>query len=136
MMTTLQTNAFHHIGIACRDLDHGMHLFGAFGYSPERPDVVDELQGVRARFMTGSGPRIELLCDLEGRTVLSNVLKSGDAFHHLAYEVDDLDRAARDLAELGAKEVAGPTPAIAFDMRPIAFWMLPTMLLIEIISRS
>ena len=127
--------AFHHVGVACRELDHDEGLFRALGYKREGPDWDDEIQGVRARFLTGAGPRIELVCNLEGRSVLTSVLKSGTKFYHVAYEVADLDGASATLASLGGKQVAGPMPGIAFGMRVLCFFMMPNLMLVELISR-
>jgi len=106
-----------------------------FGYRSERPDVEDELQGVRARFMTGSGPRIELVCNLANSTVLSHWLRKGTKFYHIAFEVDDLEIAGAGLSAVGAKQVVPPLPGIAFEMRMLTFYALPNMVLVELISR-
>lgn len=121
--------------MACRDLDAEEALFVALGYARERDEVVDELQGVRARFMVGGGPRVELLCNLGDRGALSDYLKKGIKFYHVAYEVDDLDRATAHLAAAGGKRIVEPLPGIAFGMRPLCFVMLPNLVLIELISR-
>jgi methylmalonyl-CoA/ethylmalonyl-CoA epimerase len=131
----IETAAFHHIGVACRDLDAEEGLFAALGYVRERDEVIDELQGVRARFMVGGGPRVELLSNLGDRGALSDYLRKGVKFYHVAYEVDDLDRATAQLAAAGGKRIVEPLPGIAFGMRPLCFVMLPNLVLIELISR-
>lgn len=131
----LRTAAFHHLGVACRDLDAEEATFALLGYRRERDDVVDELQGVRARFMVGAGPRVELLRNLEGHTVLSDWIRKGVKFYHLAYEVDDIEAATAQLADHGAKRVVEPLPGIGFGMRMLCFCMLPNMALVELISR-
>jgi methylmalonyl-CoA/ethylmalonyl-CoA epimerase len=132
----MQNASFHHVGVACRDLDAEESAFAALGYRRERADVVDPLQGVRARFLIGAGPRIELLCNLEGEAVLSDWLRKGIKFYHLAYEVDDIGAASDELAVAGGKRVVEPLPAIGFGMRMICFCMLPNMVLVELISRT
>ena len=127
---------FHHIGIASTDFDADQLALACLDYSPERADVSDELQGVQARFLVGGGPRIELLRDLAGRSAIAQFARKGAPMHHLAYEVDDLQRAAEQLDALGAKQVAAPLPAVGFNMRQICFWMLPNVVLIELISRT
>jgi methylmalonyl-CoA/ethylmalonyl-CoA epimerase len=127
---------FHHAGVACDDLDLDESLFCALGYRRERPECVDPIQGVRARFLVGGGPRIELVCSLEGRGVLSDWLRKGTKFYHVAYEVDDLQSAAPAFEALGAKLVVEPVPGAAFGMRLLCFYMLPNLVLVELISRS
>jgi methylmalonyl-CoA/ethylmalonyl-CoA epimerase len=131
----IESSSFHHIGVACRDLDTEEALFVALGYARERDEVVDELQGVRARFLVGGGPRVELLSNLGDRGALSDYLKKGIKFYHVAYEVDDLDQATAQLAAAGGKRIVEPMPGIAFGMRPLCFVMLPNLVLIELISR-
>lgn len=136
MAQFIDTSAFHHIGVACRDLDFEEMLFAALGYVRERGDVVDELQGVRARFMVGGGPRVELLCNLHERGTLSDWIEKGVKLYHVAYEVDNLEQATEQLTVAGGKRIVEPVPAIAFGMRKLCFVMLPNMLLIELISRT
>lgn len=135
MTPFIETSSFHHTGVACRDLDAEEALFAALGYVRERDEVVDELQGVRARFLVGGGPRVELLCNLEGRGTLSDWIRKGVKFYHVAYEVDDIETATAQLAAAGGKRIVEPMPGIAFGMRPLCFVMLPNMVLIELISR-
>jgi methylmalonyl-CoA/ethylmalonyl-CoA epimerase len=127
---------FHHIGIACSDLDADERAFAALGYARERDECVDTIQSVRARFLVGPGPRIELVCDLDPGGHVSELAKRGVKMYHVAYEVDDLDEAERRLAQHGAKLIVGRAPGAAFGMRIICFYALPNMTLIELISRA
>lgn len=127
---------FHHVGIACGDPDIDERAFAALGYARERDECVDTIQRVRARFLVGPGPRIELVCDLEPGGRISELAKRGVKMYHVAYEVDDLDDAERRLAEQGAKQVVGRAPGAAFGMRMICFYALPNVALIELIARA
>lgn len=128
--------SFHHIGIACHSLDADERAFSALGYAPEGSDVVDTIQGVRARFLTGPGPRIELVANLAEPGVLSGWLKKGAKIYHLAYEVSDLDESLGTLACFQAKELGEPVPGIAFGMRRLCFCLLANLVLIELIERA
>ena len=64
---------FHHLGIASEFLEGDARAYAALGYEPEGAEFVDEIQGVRGLFLTGGGPRLELLEPLPG---------SGDARSH------------------------------------------------------
>ena len=118
---------FHHVGVACGDLDVDERAFAALGYARERDECVDPIQNVRARFLVGPGPRVELVSDL---------VKRGVKVYHFAYEVDDLDDAERRLSESGGKQVVARAPGAAFGMRMLCFYALPNMVLIELISRT
>jgi methylmalonyl-CoA/ethylmalonyl-CoA epimerase len=125
--------AFHHVGVACRNLDSETRRLAALGYAPEGADFTDPVQGVTGRFLVGGGPRLELLVPLvEGH--LSPWLKAGVKLYHLAYETPDFEGGIGRLRGSGAKVVVPPVPSVAFAGRRIAFLMLPNMLLTELIE--
>src|SRR6266545_2548775 len=125
---------FHHIGLACADLDAEERIFGQLGYIREGPDFEDPTQGVRGRFLIGGGPRLELLCELSTGTALGPWLRKGVKMYHDGYEAADLAAADASLTALGAKRVVAPVPAVAFGGRCIAFYMMPNGFLIELIE--
>ena len=127
---------FHHVGVACSDIDKENRHFSVLGYTPEGEDFVDPLQGIRGRFLGGQVPRVELLMPLEGSKVLDGWLAAKVKLYHLAYETGDINGAIERLGKLGAKTVRSPVPAVAFQGRQIAFLMLPNMLLVELIAAS
>lgn len=106
------------------------------GYEPERPDFYDPIQGVHGRFLIGGGPRLELLRNHAEPGVLTPWLRKGVRFYHLAYEVDSLDVSGLMLVSQGAKALSHPVPAVAFEGRPICFYMLPNLSLVELIGRK
>ncbi len=126
--------SFHHVGVACRDLDLEEARFALLGYRREGPDFEDSIQGVRGRFLVGGGPRMELLVSTGPGGVLAPWLKTGQKMYHLAYEVADIGLAGAALAKSGAKTVVAPVPAVAFGGCRISFLMLPNMLLVELIE--
>lgn len=127
---------FHHIGVACRDLDSETRRFASLGYAAESPDFTDSVQGVTGRFLIGGGPRMELLKSLPGRGILTPWLKTGVKLYHLAYETENITAAINHYRRDGAKLMVDPVPAVAFSGNLIAFLMLPNMLLIELIENT
>ena len=125
---------FHHIGLACTDLDGEAARLSILGYRPESDDFTDPIQGIRGRFLIGAGPRLELLAPIPGRDVLDPWLKAGVKLYHLAFEVAKVDDAIAQLVKRRARLVSGPVASVAFEGRPIAFLMLPNLLLIELIG--
>lgn len=127
---------FHHVGVACRNLDAEQKIFGLLGYAAEGEDFEDPIQGVRGRFLTGGGPRIELLTALapDSNNVLKDWLGRGAKMYHLAYVVDDIGEVTSRLVASGAKVIVPPVPAIAFNNSNISFVMLRNMLLVELIE--
>ncbi len=125
---------FHHLGVACRDLDAEEAGFAMLGYVREGPEFADPTQGICGRFLIGPGPRLELLRNLGEPGVLSDWIRKGVRFYHLAYETDALEDSAAALVAAGAKQVAAAVPAVAFAGRRIAFYMLRNLTLVELIG--
>lgn len=133
---TLVGATFHHIGIACRSITREEAALGLIGYRRAGPVFQDSIQGVEGVFLEGGGPRLELLVNLPGSSTLDPWLKCESRMYHLAYEVPDLDASVNSLQSSRAKLVSGPVPAVAFDGRRIAFVMLRTMSLVELIAAA
>jgi methylmalonyl-CoA/ethylmalonyl-CoA epimerase len=125
---------FHHIGVACRDLVTETEAFRLLGYEAEAEDFVDSRQGIRGRFLIGSGPRLELLVGLPGSSVLTPWLKKGLKFYHQAFVVQNLDVSVEELCQKGGRLVSPPVPAVAFGGHQIAFVMLRNLALVELIQ--
>ena len=133
-MIDLSKLSFHHIGVACKDLDLETDRLKILGYSIEGRDFIDPIQGVKGRFLSGQNPRLELLISLSEDSPLSPWLKSKTKMYHLAYETTSLESAIQKICAQRGKLVVKPVPAVAFNNREIAFIMLPNMLLVELIS--
>ena len=128
------TLAFHHVGLACTDIDQEAARLSVLGYRIEGAPFVDPVQGVRGMFVGGQSPRLELLEPLGSAGVLTPWLEGGIKLYHLAYEAVDFDVSLASLREHRGRLVVPPTPAVAFDGRAIAFVMLPNRLLVELIQ--
>jgi hypothetical protein len=127
---------FHHVGVACESIQRESSHLATLGYVQEGGIFEDPVQGVRGLFLGGQGPRLELLEALGSSGVLTPWLKAGVKLYHLAYEADGLESAIAVVRKQRAKLVVPPLPAVAFGGRKIAFLMLPTRLLVELISRE
>lgn len=125
---------FHHLGIACKDLDKESRAYECLGYKRILSDFEDETQGVRGRFLSGPGPRLELLVDLDGSSTVQPWLDRGVTVYHQAFETPCLNSAINYFTSLRARVTVHPVSAVAFGGRRIAFLMLPNMQLIELIE--
>ena len=134
MKSPLPGLSFHHIGVACRNLDAEERVYALMGYVREGNDFEDPVQGIGGRFLTGAGPRLELLIELPGSGMLTPWLRKGIRLYHLAWVAKDLHQASADLVSSRARVVVEPVPAVAFNGRKITFLMLPNLQLIELIS--
>ena len=127
---------FHHIGIACSKLDTEQAYWSVLGYTLESPEFEDPVQKVRGRFLTGPGPRLELLAPTAEDSPVQGVLQRRTKMYHQAFETREFDRALAALEDTGARRTAEPAAAIAFGGRRIVFLMLPNGNLLEIIEAA
>ena len=125
---------FHHLGVACRDLDREFAGWERLGYRVEGEDFDDPIQKVRGRFIVGLGPRLELLTPAGPGSPVDGVLDRGGKIYHQGFEAFRFEAALERLQAGGARLVAPPAPAVAFGGRRIAFLMTNTLNLIEIIE--
>jgi methylmalonyl-CoA/ethylmalonyl-CoA epimerase len=100
----MQARGIHHLGLAVADLDEAIatyeRLFG--GRLEHRDELVE--QGVQAASMLVGESRVELLAPTGPDTPVGRFLaRRGPGMHHVAYRVDDVAVALRDLAEAGAE---------------------------------
>jgi methylmalonyl-CoA/ethylmalonyl-CoA epimerase len=127
---------FHHLGLACSSLDAEASFLELVGYRREGEDFVDPVQGVIGRFLTGPGPRLELLAETGDSGVLRPWLARGVKIYHQAFVASRLSHAIQKLERGGARLVTGPVPATAFSGRRICFLMLPNRMLVELIEQG
>jgi len=120
--------------VACEQIAADAVAWSAFGYRPEGDVFVDEAQGIRGLFMTGGGPRIELLEATPGSNTLAPWLKRRVKLYHAGYMIPSLGRAIDALVAQGAVVAREPLLSVYFQA-PIAFLMMPNLALIELIER-
>lgn len=126
---------FHHIGVACEDMDRERAAFALLGYAPEGEVFEDPIQGIKGQFLTGPGPRMELVAPLtDASTTLTGILAQRIKLYHMAYFTPDMDTGLEALRAQRGKVVSAPQPAVAFGGRKIAFVALPNRLLVELIE--
>jgi methylmalonyl-CoA/ethylmalonyl-CoA epimerase len=126
---------FHHVGYATASMGKERDLFAKLGYCQEGGAFTDPIQGVAGCFLTGPGPRIELLQNLPGSATLTPWLNMGIKMYHFAYLVADLERAIRWARGHGAKVTVAPVEAVAFDHRRISFVMFRNRMMLELIAK-
>jgi methylmalonyl-CoA/ethylmalonyl-CoA epimerase len=125
---------FHHLGVACRDIRREAEGWKTLGYAAEEPEFHDPIQRVRGCFLTGLGPRLELLEPAGDGSPLDGVLARGAKIYHQGFTAFAFERALDHLQASGLKAVSSPAPAVAFGGRRVCFFMTPTLNLIEIIE--
>jgi methylmalonyl-CoA epimerase len=100
----VEPRGIHHLGVAVEDLDQAVATYERlFGAEIEHRETVPD-QGVEAAFLRIGAGRVELLASLGEETPVGKFLeKRGPGMHHVAYEVDDVGKAIRELSEEGAE---------------------------------
>jgi methylmalonyl-CoA/ethylmalonyl-CoA epimerase len=131
---------FHHLGIAVRDLATAAETYRRlFGFRVLLGPVDDPIQCVTACFV-GSEARgevtYELVSPLAGspRSPIDRVLEKGNTSYHVCYETPDLEGTLAHFVGVGALQITGPQPAVAFGGRRIAWVLLPTRHLVELLE--
>ena len=118
------------------DLNVEIDRFQSLGYRQEGEGFRDPVQKVHGVFLAGPGPRLELLAPLDATSPITPWIDKGIKYYHQAFEVASMSQALDDLRERRGRVVSRPEPGIAFGDRPIAFVMLPGMILIEVIQAA
>ncbi len=102
----MPTRKINHIGIAVNSIDTALPLYrDVLGMAFEGTEEVAE-QKVRVAFLAVGESRIELLEPTAADSPVAKFLeKNGEGIHHIAYEVDDLEKALAALKGQGMRLV-------------------------------
>ncbi|SHG97943.1 VOC family protein [Chryseobacterium oranimense] len=113
---------FHHVGVACKDIQAELQSIRKLHkIIEETPVVFDENQQAELCMITvEDGLNIELVSG----TPVENLLKKRISYYHICYEVDDIDQSIENLTENGGMLISPPKEAILFNNRKVAFLML------------
>lgn len=94
----------HHLGYAVEDLDSAARFYrDNFDARPSEREAVEE-QGIVATMFGVGESRIELVQPTRPDSPVGRFLdKRGEGFHHVAYQVDDIEAALSELREKGVE---------------------------------
>ncbi len=67
---------FHHLGMACRNIAAELPELAIVGYRPEGPIFEDPIQQVRIQFVSGGGPRLELIEPADAQSPVQGILEA------------------------------------------------------------
>lgn len=126
---------FHHIGIACRNIEESSRFYIQNGYSLS-PVTYDPVQNVNIAFLSKMGnPLIELISPYdETSPVNKNLQKNGVSPYHICYEAEDLEAAIAELKKQKFLVVSRPAPAAAMENRRVCFLFSKDAGLIELVE--
>lgn len=110
-----------HIGIAVKNLEEANALFARLlGRKHYKIEEV-ESEGVRTSFFELGGVKIELLEATRPDSPIARFIeKKGEGIHHLAFEVQEIDKALSQYRDNGF-ELINQQPKAGADNKQIAF---------------
>ncbi len=110
-----------HIGIAVRDIEQSNELFEALFDEPHYKMETVESEGVLTSFFKVGESKIELLqATNENSAIAKFIEKKGEGMHHIAFEVEDIDKEIARLVSKGFKMIH-EVPKLGADNKRIAF---------------
>lgn len=113
----------NHVAIAVADLDAASAVYrDTLGASVSAPVAMPE-HGVTTVFVDLGNTKVELLQPLGETSPIARFLERnpGGGMHHVCYEVDDIQAAARTLASQGARVLGDGEPRIGAHGKPVLF---------------
>ena len=112
----------HHVGIVVRSLEEAVAGYStSFEFQETTVPFDDHAQKVRVVFVTaGGGVSLEFIEPMGADTPVTRFLeKNKGGYHHIAFEVDDIDKAVSDFEAQRAIVVCRPVKG--FEGRRVAF---------------
>ena len=113
----------HHIGIVVQNINESLGEISNFlnFESTSLPTIVGS-QKVNICFLKTNNVYIELIEPADPDSPITDFVKEGGGFHHLCFEVDDIQQEIDKMVKKGARLVVAPVKG--FEDRVIAFLML------------
>ena len=113
----------HHIGIVVQNINESLGEISNFlnFESTSLPTLVGS-QKVNICFLKTNSVYIELIEPADPDSPIISFVKEGGGFHHLCFEVDDIQQEIDKMVKKGARLVVAPVKG--FEDRLIAFLML------------
>lgn len=113
----------HHIGIVVNNIQDSLGEISKFIKFDETtiPSLVDS-QKVKVCFLKLGDIRIEFIEPANEESPVSSFLEKGGGFHHICFEVEDIEESIENLTKKGARLIV--SPVIGFEGRKIAFLFL------------
>ncbi len=127
-----------HVGVAVPKLEKAAQtLEKLFGYKTVSGPFDDPIQRVTVSFLQqglADAAEIELIAPLTEDAPIRAMLAKDIGAYHFCFETTDLDGALAHVKEQGCMVVSGPSPAVAFGGRRIAWLYAPTRQLFELVE--
>ena len=105
-MIIIMVKKIDHIGIAVKSLEESLKFYeNVLGIKAQGNEVIEE-QKVRVAFLPIGDTEIELLESTEENGPISKFIeKKGEGIQHIAYKVDDIDKAIEEMKSKGIRMI-------------------------------
>jgi len=99
-------NKIDHIGIAVKNLEEALNFYeNILGLKSAGFEIVEE-QKVKVAFLPIGDTEVELLESTEEDGPIARyIAKNGEGVQHIAYRVDDIEKAIEDMKEKGIRMI-------------------------------
>ena len=99
-------NKIDHIGIAVKNLEEALNFYeNILGLKSAGFEIVEE-QKVKVAFLPIGDTEVELLESTEEDGPIARyIAKNGEGIQHIAYRVDDIEKAIEDMKEKGIRMI-------------------------------
>ncbi len=129
---------FHHIGIACFNIEETASFYTDQDYTLSET-VFDPVQNVYIAFLNSQKqnmPCIELISPYnETSPVCKNLQKNGVSPYHICYVTENLEESITELKKQKFIMVSKPSPAVAFCGNRVCFLFSKSTGLIELVEK-
>lgn len=130
--------AFHHFGLAIRQPEAARKFVIMLGYQVNEA-IFDPAQNVHLQLCTHPrSPAVEIIWPGDAGGPIDKLVQrhASGIIYHLCYETDDMAAALAGLQTAGLTPIciSPPKPAPLFDGRPVSFYNLVGIGLIEILE--
>ncbi len=114
-------NKIEHIGIAVKNIETSNELFEKLFGEPHYKTESVESEGVKTSFFKVGENKIELLeATNEDSPIAKFIEKKGEGIHHIAFDVDDIEKEIKRLKEEGFT-ILNNKPKKGADNKLVAF---------------
>lgn len=112
-----------HIGIAVKNLEESNRLFAKlFGKPPYKTETVESEKVSTSFFKTGEN-KIELLEAQNPESAIARFIdKKGEGIHHIAFEVEDIEKETERLKAEGFETTGSGRPFKGADNKLVIFF--------------
>jgi len=125
----------HHVGYLAKSIAKTEKKFFELGYEVEQATKYDEIRNIKIEFLKNGDYRVELIEPMGENSPMYPLLKRfKNTPYHFCYEVDDMDKALKELEDKHYTVIHEPDIAPCIDGKRVAFLNNISMGIIELVE--